>query len=72
MQIERFHNKDLNFSISWYPDLKALYHYTLENHVEFLEQHRQEQLKAKKSKGNKQDKKVRPRDTLFDSDGKRK
>ena len=47
VQIERFHNKDLNFSISWYPDLKALYQWTIERQVAELEKLRDEQLKAK-------------------------
>ena len=70
VQIERFHNKDLNFSISWYPDLRSLYNYTIEQHLEKLEQTRQKTINDKKSK--KGNKKQKPRDTLFDSDGKRK
>lgn len=63
----------MNFSISWYPDLKALYSHTLETQLEALEKARTESLKAEK-KGGKggRDKKQRPRDTLFDSDGRRK
>ena len=48
VRIERFHNKDLNFSISWYPDLKALYKYSIESQIEKIEKYRQEEKKAKK------------------------
>ena len=72
VQIERFHNKDLNFSISWYPDLKALYNHTIETHLAELEQFRQAKAKKQSGKSRKQEKKERPRDGLFDADGKRK
>lgn len=37
VKIERFFNKDQNFSIAWYPDLKALQQATLQTHLEQLE-----------------------------------
>ena len=49
VKIERFHNKDLNFSISWYPDLKALYNHTLETQLAALETARTAAIKAKQA-----------------------
>ena len=54
VQIERFYNKDQNFSISWYPDLKALHQATIDNHLAELEALRQKSLKQQKSKSGKQ------------------
>ena len=45
VQIERFTNKDHNFSVSWYPDLKSLYQYTMEAHLSELEKVRKDNLK---------------------------
>mmetsp|Transcript_35707 Transcript_35707/g.46978 ORF Transcript_35707/g.46978 Transcript_35707/m.46978 type:complete len:87 (+) Transcript_35707:104-364(+) len=54
VQIERFINKDQNFSISWYPDLKALHQATVDKHLAELEVQRQKSLKQHKSKSGKQ------------------
>ena len=37
IEIERFYNKDHNFSIGWYPDLKSLYNIKLHNQLKALE-----------------------------------
>lgn len=49
--------------------MKSLYHHTLETHIEELEKVRQAAVKAKKQQKN--NKKERPRDKLFSSDGRR-
>ena len=35
-EVERFYNKENNFSISWYKDIKTLYNATMEKQIEVL------------------------------------
>ena len=41
-QVERFFNKDVNFSISWYQDVRSLYNHTIEKQVDAIQKYKNE------------------------------
>ena len=41
-KVERFYNKDANFSISWYQDVRSLYNHTIERQVQAIDEYKKE------------------------------
>ena len=53
-QVERFYNKENNFSISWYSDVRSLYNRELQGQVEKVEAFKNElESQQKQKKGKK-------------------
>ena len=54
-EYERFFNKEKQFSIAWYKDIKGCYNHTMERQVEIYEKMKKERENQKKtsSKGKK-------------------
>lgn len=49
-QIDRFFNKEHNFSITWYPALPSLFNQTLEKSIQSIEEQKQATKKDQKRK----------------------
>ena len=54
-KVERFFNKESNFSISWYQDVRSLYNHTIEKQVNAIEQYKKEldKIQNQPKKGKK-------------------
>lgn len=70
VQVERFFNKEQNFSISWYPDVKALYQSTIQTQISHLENKNKSQKGQKDKNQKKKHEKIKrgqPSNTKDDS-----
>ena len=57
-QVERFFNKEQNFSISWYQDVRSLYNHSIEKQVDAIQAYKNELARIEKQpkKGKKKKK----------------
>ena len=44
-QVERFFNKEANFSISWYQDVRSLYNHSIEKQVDAIQKYKNDLAK---------------------------
>ena len=61
-QVERFFNKEQNFSISWYQDVRSLYNHSIEKQVDAIQAYKNELARIEKQPKKGKKKKIKPAD----------